>query len=55
MARYKRSPKDGRTVKLIGFYIDNDLVPLVNKLANKSRFINDLIRKYFSKDLQDRK
>lgn len=52
-ARYKSSPKEGRTVKLIGFYIDNDLVPQVNKLANKSRFINDLLRKYFAKSLQD--
>ena len=42
----KRTKKGtGATVKLVGIQIDNDLLPYLNALPNKSRFINDLLRK----------
>lgn len=48
MAKIKRSPKGkGKTVTLVGIQIDNDLLPFLNALPNKSRFINDLLRKKF--------
>lgn len=38
----KRTKKGaGATVKLVGIQIDNDLLPFLNALPNKSRFIND--------------
>lgn len=44
----KRTKKGtGATVKLVGIQIDNDLLPYLNALPNKSRFINDLLRKKF--------
>lgn len=44
----KRTKKGaGATVKLVGIQIDNDLLPSLNALPNKSRFINDLLRKKF--------
>lgn len=44
----KRTKKGaGATVKLVGIQIDNDLLPFLNALPNKSRFINDLLRKNF--------
>ena len=44
----KRTKKGaGSTVKLVGIQIDKDLLPFLNALPNKSRFINDLLRKKF--------
>ena len=44
----KRTKKGtGATVKLVGIQIDNDLLPFLNAQPNKSRFINDLLRKKF--------
>lgn len=44
----KRTKKGaGKTVTLVGIQIDNDLLPYLNALPNKSRFINDLLRKNF--------
>ena len=44
----KRTKKGaGKTVKLVGIQIDNDLLPFLDALPNKSRFINDLLRKKF--------
>lgn len=44
----KRTKKGaGATIKLVGIQIDNDLLPFLNALPNKSRFINDLLRKKF--------
>ena len=53
--KYKASPKQGRTTKTISFAIDMDLIPQIQRMANKSRFINDLLRKYFGKNLEERK
>lgn len=53
--KYKASPKQGRTTKTISFAIDMDLIPHIQRMANKSRFINDLLRKYFGKNLEERK
>ena len=40
----------GTTVTLVGVQIDNDLLPYLKALPNKSRFINDLLReKFFGK------
>lgn len=51
MRQNKRTKKGvGATVKLVGFQIDKDLIPHLNTLKNKSRFINDLLReKFFGK------
>lgn len=51
--KYKASPKQGRTTKIISFAIDTDLVPYIQSRANKSRFVNDLIRKFIQKSLQE--
>lgn len=53
--KYKASPKQGRTTKIVSFAIDMDIIPHIERMANKSRFINDLLRKYFGKNLQERK
>lgn len=53
--KYKASPKHGRTTKIVSFAIDTDLIPHIQRIANKSRFINDLLRKYFGKNLEERK
>lgn len=48
LAKIKSTKKGvGKTVKLVGVQIDNDLLPFLNALPNKSRFINDLLRKKF--------
>lgn len=48
MAKIKCTKKGaGKTVTLVGIQIDNDLMPFLNALPNKSRFINDLLRKNF--------
>lgn len=50
MTTYKRGTKkgEGRTLKQIGFYLDNDLIDFVGQFPNKSRLINMLIRRYQS-------
>lgn len=53
--KYKASPKQGRTTKIVSFAIDVDIIPHIQRIANKSRFINDLLRKYFGKNLEERK
>lgn len=48
MAKIKCTKKGaGKTVTLVGIQIDNDLMPFLNAFPNKSRFINDLLRKKF--------
>lgn len=43
----KRTKKGtGATVKLVGIQIDNDLLPYLDAQPNKSRFVNEAIRKY---------
>lgn len=45
--KYKRTKKGvGGTVTLVGVQIDNDLLPYLNAQPNKSRFVNEAIRKY---------
>lgn len=45
MGKIKRTKKGtGKTVKLVGVQIDTDLLPYLDKVGNKSRFINDAIR-----------
>ena len=42
----KRTKKGaGKTVTLVGIQIDNDLLPYLNAQPNKSRFVNECIRK----------
>ena len=53
--KYKASPKQGRTTKIVSFAIDVDIIPHIQRMANKSRFINDLLRKYFGENLEERK
>lgn len=53
--KYKASPKQGRTTKIVSFAIDTDLIPHIQRMANKSRFINDLLRKYFGENLEEQK
>lgn len=47
-AEYKKGTKKGmgRTQKLVGFYIDDDLIDFVKQFPNKSRLANMLIRRY---------
>ena len=48
MAKIKSTKKGaGKTVTLVGIQIDYDLLPYLNALPNKSRIINDLLRKKF--------
>lgn len=48
--KYKRSPKGKKTVKLVGLQIDLDLLPALERQPNKSRFVNDAIRFFLSKN-----
>ena len=46
--KIKRTKKGaGATVTLVGIQVDNDLLPYLKALPNKSRFINDLLRRKF--------
>ena len=46
----KRTPKGvGSTQKSYHFYIDDDLIAVVDAQANKTRFINAAIRKFIKK------
>lgn len=48
MAKIKSTKKGvGKTVKLVGVQIDNDLFPYLKEQSNKSRFINNLLREHF--------
>lgn len=46
-ANIKKSEKGSRTTKIVGFSIDTDLLPELDKLSNRSRVINELLRNYF--------
>lgn len=48
-ANIKKSEKGSRTTKIVGFSIDTDLLPELDKLSNRSRVINELLRNYFKK------
>ena len=48
-ANIKKSEKGNRTTKIVGFSIDTDLLPELDKLSNRSRVINELLRNYFKK------
>lgn len=52
-ANIKKSEKGSRTTKIVGFSIDTDLLPELDKLANRSRLVNKLLRNYFKKPLED--
>lgn len=45
MSKIKRSPKEGKTVTLVGIQIDNDLLTYLRSQPNQSRFVNTAIRK----------
>lgn len=48
MAKIRSTKKGvGKTVKLVGVQIDNDLFPYLKEQSNKSRFINNLLREHF--------
>ena len=52
-ANIKKSEKGSRTTKIVGFSIDTDLLPELDKLVNRSRLVNKLLRNYFKKPLED--
>ena len=52
-ANIKKSEKGSRTTKIVGFSIDTDLLPELDKLANRSRVVNKLLRNYFKKPLEN--
>lgn len=53
-ATYKRTKKGtGRTTKYMNFGIDNDLVGILDKLSNKTRFVNDAIREKIKRENLD--
>lgn len=43
--KIKRTKKGfGKTVTLVGVYIDNDILPYLKNKGNVSRYINDILR-----------
>lgn len=57
---WKCSPKsNGRTTKVVAFNIDLDLLKKLEAHAeavgNKSRVVNEILRKYFDGNLEERK
>lgn len=52
---WKRSPKQGKTTTIMVFNVDNDLVPYIQRAGNRSRLICDILRKYFTGNLEERK
>ena len=53
---WKRSPKgNGKTTTVMTVNVDNDLVPFIQRAGNRSRLICDILRKYFTGNLQERK
>lgn len=50
-ATYKRTKKGaGRTTKYMSFGIDIELVGILDKLSNKTRFVNDAIREKIKRE-----
>lgn len=44
--KIKRTRKgEGKTVTLVGVYIDNDILPFLKGKDNVSRYINDMLRR----------
>lgn len=53
---WKRSPKgNGKTTTVLTVNFDNDIVPHLQKAGNRSRFVNDILRKFFTGCLVERK
>lgn len=53
---WKRSPKgNGKTTTVMAVNVDNDLVPYIQRAGNRSRLICDILRKYFTGNLEERK
>lgn len=52
---YKRRTKqygEGQSQKSYHLYLDEELIPFVEKLANKNRFFNDAIRDFIRRRLE---
>ena len=53
---WKSTPKGrGRTTKVQTINFDNDIVPHLQKAGNRSRLVNDILRKFFTGCLVERK
>ena len=53
---WKRSPKgNGKTTTVLTVNFDNDIVPHLQKAGNRSRLVNDILRKFFTGCFVERK
>ena len=53
---WKRSPKgNGKTTTVLTVNFDNDIVPHLQRAGNRSRLVNDILRKFFTGCFVERK
>lgn len=54
--RWKSTPKGrGRTTKVMTINFDLDVLERLQQAPNKSRVVNDILRRFFNGNLQERK
>ena len=54
--RWKSTPKGrGRTTKVLTINFDMDVLERIQQAPNKSRLVNDILRRFFNGNLQERK
>ena len=54
--RWKSTPKGkGRTTKILTINFDLDVLERIQQAPNKSRLVNDILRRFFNGNLQERK
>lgn len=54
--RWKSTPKGrGRTTKVLTINFDLDVLERIQQAPNKSRLVNDILRRFFNENLQERK
>ena len=54
--RWKSTPKGrGRTTKVLTINFDLDVLERIQQAPNKSRLVNDILRRFFNGNLQERK
>ena len=53
---WKRTPKGrGKTTKALTINFDLDVLERIQQAPNKSRLVNDILRRFFNGNLQERK
>lgn len=54
--RWKSTPKGrGRTTKVMTINFDLDVLERIQQAQNKSRLVNDILRRFFNGNLEERK